>query len=61
MGLFSRKSNSVKPETGVGALPFPPGDERYPGSAGYSGVGLKKNAMPEHRFTFVRPDGKSEP
>jgi len=57
MGLFSRKSQSAKPPPRT----FPPGDDRYPGNAGYSGVGLKKNAMPEHRFTFVRPDGKSQP
>jgi hypothetical protein len=61
MGLFSRKSTSAKPEPSAAVRAFPPGDERYPGSAGYSGVGLKKNAMPEHRFKFVRPDGKSQP
>jgi hypothetical protein len=36
-------------------------DDRYPGFAGYRGYGLKKNAMPENRFKFVRPDGRSQP
>lgn len=61
MALFSRKSKSTKPAPDTALKPFPPGDERYPGSAGYGGAGLKKNAMPEHRFNFVRPDGKPEP
>ena len=38
--------------------PPAPADPTLPGSAGYSGSGLGKNAMPETRYTFVRPDGK---
>ena len=59
MGLFRKKSSSAKqPETPPRT--FPLADERYPGNAGYNGFGLKKNAMPEHRFRFVRPDGKPD-
>lgn len=35
-------------------------DPKLPGSAGYRGNGIGKNAMPENRFKFVRPDGKSQ-
>ena len=59
MGLFRKKGHSAKLAPSA-TRTFPSADERYPGSAGYNGVGLKKNAMPEHRFKFVRPDGKSE-
>lgn len=35
------------------------GDPALPGSAGYRGAEpLAKNAMPQSRFNFVRPDGK---
>lgn len=59
MGLFGKKSKPAKQESSEPRT-FPPGDERYPGNAGYNGYGLKKNAMPEHRFKFVRPDGRSD-
>ena len=61
MGLFSRKRTPAPPEPSTVPRATPPGDERYPGIAGYQGVaGLKKNAMPERRFKFVRPDGKPD-
>jgi len=61
MGLFRRKSTPAPPESSTVPRTIAPGDERYPGIAGYQGVsGLKKNAMPERRFTFVRPDGKPD-
>lgn len=59
MGLFSKPGKHLKSEPSW-PKPSSSSDERYPGAAGYTGVGLKKNAMPEHRFTFVRPDGKSD-
>ncbi|HEV2060729.1 MAG TPA: hypothetical protein VGR11_15360 [Solirubrobacteraceae bacterium] len=58
--MFSKKSSAPKSQP-TGDRSFPITDERYPGSAGYRGYGLKKHAMPENRFKFVRPDGKSEP
>jgi hypothetical protein len=60
MGLFSRKSTPAPLAPSAEQRSFPPGDERYPGLAGYQGQGLKKNAMPEMRFKFVRPDGKPD-
>lgn len=61
MGLFSKKkSSSVKSQPSADERAFPITDERYPGSAGYRGRNAGKNAMPENRFKFVRPDGKSE-
>ena len=61
MGLFSRKRTPAPPAPSAEPpRSFPPGDERYPGLAGYQGQGLKKNAMPEMRFKFVRPDGKPD-
>lgn len=61
MGLFSKnKSSPVKPQPSSEDRSFPTTDERFPGSAGYRGNGIGKNAMPENRFRFVRPDGKSE-
>jgi hypothetical protein len=60
MGLFSRKNTPAPPAPSTRQQSFPPGDERYPGVAGYQGQGLKKNAMPEMRFKFVRPDGKPD-
>ncbi len=61
MGLFKKKSTPVPPETSTAPRTTAPGDDRYPGIAGYQGVaGLKKNAMPERRFRFVRPDGKPD-
>jgi hypothetical protein len=59
MGLIRRKNKLDKPPPSE-LRTFPPADERYPGAAGYNGMGLKKNAMPEHRFKFVRPDGKTD-
>ena len=53
MGLFSKKKH-LKSEPSW-AKPSDEGDERYPGLAGYTGVGLKKNAMPENRFKYVPP------
>lgn len=35
-------------------------DPKLPGAAGYHGNGIGKNAMPEKRFSFVRPDEKSQ-
>lgn len=62
MGFFSRKKNAAKQALQEKGMfnPDPGADERYPGSAGYSGYGLKKNAMPENRFKFVppRPDDR---
>lgn len=54
MGLFSKPGKHLKSEP---SWPGPPdaGDERLPGLAGYTGNGLKKNAMPEHRFNYVPP------
>ena len=61
MGLFTKKSSPDTPSPSVGTLPTAPTDSRYPGLAGYVGTtGLKKNAMPELRFKFVRPDGKPD-
>ena len=60
MGLFKRKSTPATPAPSAPERTIPPGDERYPGVAGYQGQGLKKNAMPEMRFRFVRPDGKPD-
>jgi hypothetical protein len=62
MGLFSKKGSPAKPPAAdrKAAPASDPSDPRYPGLAGYHGVGLKKNAMPEQRFKFVRPDGKSD-
>ena len=59
MGLFSRKRTPATPPPSVEKR-YPITDERLPGCAGYGTTSLKKNAMPEHRFRFVRPDGKSE-
>ena len=58
MGLFSKKKHLKSEPSWPG--PGPDADERYPGLAGYTGNGLKKNAMPEHRFKYVppRPDNK---
>ena len=60
MGLFNKKSRPVPPPPSVGQWASAATDDRYPGVAGYVSSGLKKNAMPELRFTFVRPDGKPE-
>lgn len=61
MGLFSKsKSGSDKPQPNTHERVFPITDERYPGSAGYRGNSIGRNAMPENRFKFVRPDGKPE-
>lgn len=55
MGLF-KKRNSGPPATKEHGRPTAQDDPRYPGRAGYSGNGLKKNAMPENRFQYVRPE-----
>lgn len=61
MGLFSKKnSSSVKRQPSSDERAFPITDARYPGSAGYGGKNRGRNAMPENRFKFVRPDGRSE-
>ena len=54
MGLFSKPGKHLKSEPSW-SKPTEDGDERYPGFAGYTGVGLKKNAMPENRFKYVPP------
>lgn len=54
MGLFSKKGKHLKSEPSW-PRPSDSGDERLPGLAGYTGNGLKKNAMPEHRFNYVPP------
>lgn len=56
--MLFKKSKKTKPGTSTWTEPNQAGDERLPGNAGYRGVGLKKNAMPENRFNFRRPDGK---
>jgi hypothetical protein len=63
MGLFKKQkqrerpvADTDKPRTYQAA---PPGDPNLPGIAGYHGLGpLPKNAMPESRFNYRRPDGK---
>ncbi len=57
MGLFKKKK-SGPPATQVHGQPTQQDDDRLPGRAGYSGYGLKKNAMPENRFQYVRPGDK---
>ena len=60
MGLFKKKSEPKQPqESQHDRAPSAP-DPRLPGSAGYRGFGQKKNAMPEHRFQFVRPDQRDK-
>jgi hypothetical protein len=54
MGLFSKPGKHLKSAPSW-PKPADSGDERYPGLAGYTGVGLKKNAMPENRFNYVAP------
>ena len=54
MGLFSKKGKHLKSEPSW-TKPSDEADERFPGLAGYTGVGLKKNAMPENRFKYVPP------
>ena len=58
MGLFRKRSEQpAQPEPPQQqAAPQRPNDPRLPGVAGFHGVGLKKNAMPEMRFEYVRPD-----
>lgn len=53
-----KKKNNTKRGTETWTPPAQQGDDRLPGNAGYRGVGLKKNAMPENRFNYRRPDGK---
>jgi hypothetical protein len=53
MGLFKKVKHLAT--EGTWPQPTSEADERYPGFAGYTGVGLKKNAMPEHRFKYVPP------
>lgn len=74
MGLFSKQAEQsaafVPPEpapiTSVDSSALPLGkhgqapDPRLPGLAGFVGVGLRKNAMPEMRFNFVRPDQQQQ-
>lgn len=59
MGLF-KKSSSGPPSTRVHGQSTNQDDDRYPGRAGYAGYGLKKNAMPENRFKFVRPSDQKQ-
>lgn len=59
MGLFKKRS-TIPPSTRVHGEATPQDDNRYPGRAGYSGYGLKKNAMPENRFIFVRPEDQNK-
>lgn len=57
MGLFKKKTHGPPADREHGR-PTDRDDSRLPGRAGYSGYGLKKNAMPENRFKYVRPDEK---
>lgn len=60
MGLFSNSSRdkyASKAQIQDNQPTWPePQDPRLPGIAGYVGMGLKKNAMPEMRFNYVRPE-----
>ncbi len=60
MGLFSKKSSPATPPPSPSEWLTTPADDRYPGLAGYVSSDLEKNAMPELRFKFVRPDGKPD-
>lgn len=53
--MFGRKKRPGGPPSTATQYATPP-DPRMPGSAGYHGNGIGKNAMPEMRFNFVRPD-----
>ena len=60
MGLFKKRAAAepdVEPEPQEESAPRPVlvDDDRLPGSAGYSGR-AGRNAMPNQRFKFVRPD-----
>lgn len=63
MGLFKRQKRQPASARNVhrAPTPAPPGDPTLPGSAGYRGTArLPKNAMPQSRFTYVRPDRKPD-
>lgn len=59
MGLF-KKRKSGPPATKEHGRATEKDDPRYPGRAGYSGYGLKKNAMPENRFYYVSPGDRDK-
>ncbi len=61
MGIWKKKSKRPQAAPQVQRDSAASGDPRMPGIAGYQGIGgLPKNAMPDNRFRFVRPDGKPE-
>ena len=65
MAFWSKISSTDKtahPDAApVGPLPATTQhDDRLPGVAGYSGYRIGKNAMPEHRFNFVRPSDRKQ-
>lgn len=57
--MFGRKKKASGPPSTATQHAKPQQDPRLPGSAGYHGNGIGKNAMPEMRFNFVRPDEQS--
>lgn len=59
MAFWKRKS-TAQPDESATHEPAAESDPKLPGSAGYAGVGLRKNAMPEQRFNFVRPDDRQD-
>lgn len=61
MGLFKRQQRQPAPARSEYRAPASAGDSSLPGSAGYRGTArLPKNAMPQSRFRYVRPDGKPD-
>ncbi|MFP5364851.1 MAG: hypothetical protein ACLGI5_19200 [Thermoleophilia bacterium] len=54
--MFGFKKRAAGPPSTASQHHSTTSDARLPGSAGYIGNGIGKNAMPERRFTFVRPD-----
>lgn len=61
MRLWKKRTTTAEPDRRPQNPPDPGADPTLPGSAGYSGSCQGKNAMPENRLNFVRPDGEAEP
>jgi hypothetical protein len=58
MGFWT-KMDPAEPEAKATTQPVRRDGKALPGIAGYRGTAtLAKNAMPDSRFTYVRPDGK---